>query len=61
MQNTEGWKAARFTLRCGIRAAFSHKVTADFIEEFDRNVDETFQRYSRFLTEGDKLIFENDI
>lgn len=43
--NTEGWKAVRHSLRCGIRAAFSPSIDAQWIAKFDQQVDETFKKY----------------
>ena len=53
----EGWKAVRFSLRSGIRAAFDPRITAEVIRDFDQKVDDAFKRYSCFLP--DLMMTEN--
>lgn len=50
-QDHERWKAVRFSLRSGIRAAFDPDVTPDVIEIFDSKVDAVFKKYGIIFPE----------
>ena len=50
-QDQERWKAVRFSLRSGIRAAFDPDVTPDVIERFDSKVDAVFKKYGIMFSE----------